>query len=152
MQATLFRWNATPVVTLGVLHVDDFRCHTIERPWIPDINWAGGKKRESCVPDGVYALEPFIRPNDDEVYQLVNELLGVYRFEEDIPEGKQARSLILIHVANFIKDIIGCIGPGLSQTEHPEYGQMVGSSRAAMFEVMERLNQDYDNTLEIVTL
>lgn len=152
MRATLYRWNSTPIVTLGVMHVDDFRCHTIERPWIPDEEWTGGLKRESCVPDGVYALEPYTRTNGDEVYMLVNPLLGVWGYEDDIPDDRMGRSKILLHLANFRKDIICCIGPGFTQTEHPEHGQMVGNSRAAMFEITERLNQEVDNTMEIKTL
>lgn len=152
MASRLYRWNPSNNCTLGTIHVGDFHCHTIERPWIPDDNCLGGRPFESCVPDGTYTLLPFTRPNGDEVYQLVNEALGVYRFQEDIPEGVVARYLILIHMANWVKDIVGCIGPGKTQTYDNSGNPMVGSSRWAMERIVPRLDAQDNNELIIETL
>lgn len=152
MECQLYRWSPKPSYTLGTLHLGDFRCHTLERPWLPDPRWPGGTKSQSCVPDGQYALEPFTRPNGDKVYRMVNPLLGVYRTEEEIPAGVVARSYILIHIANYIHQIIGCIGPGKTQWYHETHGQSVGSSGAAMAEIVKLLDRSPLNSLEIVTL
>lgn len=152
MNHKLYRWNSSPARMLGVAHFDDFRCHTIERPWVPDDTCKGGKPFESCVPDGIYALEPFTRPDSSEVYMLVNEMLGVYRFKDDIPEGVIGRYLILIHVGNWVKDVVGCVAPGLTQAMDGEGHPMVGSSKAAMRGIMQRLDANVENTLEIITL
>ena len=153
--AKLYRWNDSGVCTLGVAHFGSFRCHTIERPWVDD-GTPGGKSFESCVPDGIYDLEPFTRPDGTEVYMLVNEELGVYRFEEDVPGADKAlngRWLVLIHVGNFVRNVVGCIAPGNGQTFHNKTGEpMVSSSAKTMNSIMEVLNADTHNTIEIRTL
>jgi hypothetical protein len=60
-------------------------------------------------------------------YALVNEALGVYY--QTRPAGqKWGRTAILIHVGNFVTDVIGCIAVG---TGHDSYSSVV-SSRVAM--------------------
>ena len=126
---------------------------TIERPWIP-ADTPGGKPNESCVPAGVYRLIPHTRPDPDptddkppkEVYALVNESLGVYYLKEDRPNGV-GRYLILIHIANWVHNVIGCIGPGLAFGPSSK-GPMVKSSAAAMARIMDYIDGD-DAELEI---
>jgi len=47
------------------------------------------------------------------VYILENPELGVCKEAQDRPAQK-GRYLILIHVGNWVTDVIGCIAPGLS--------------------------------------
>lgn len=112
---------------------------TIERPWIP-YDTPGGKPFESCVPDGVYDLIPHARPDGKQVVALVNPSLGVYYQKEDRPNGV-GRYLILIHIGNWVTDIVGCIAPGLSFGASSR-GRMVKSSANAMRRIMDYIDGD----------
>lgn len=119
--------------TMGTLSMPDRELDTIERPWIPSD--PGGKPRESCVPAGLYQLSFHTRPSGDRVLALTNEGLAVFYRADDRPAGV-GRYLILIHVGNWVSDIIGCIAPGLSRGVSSK-GDMVTSSRLAMQAIME---------------
>lgn len=88
--------------TFGQMYIEDLKVCTVERE---DLN---NKRGVSCIPAGVYDLIPHVRPNKDKVYAVVNEELGVYQY----PHEAAKRDLILIHVANTMNDIQGCIAPG----------------------------------------
>ncbi len=119
---------------------------TIERPWIEDpAGKLGGKPNESCVPAGTYKLVPYTRSRDGkQVVALVNESLGVYFTKADMDAaGKGGRFKILIHIANWVKDIIGCIGPGIYKADTSlSSGRMVAKSTDAMKQVMAFINGD----------
>jgi hypothetical protein len=53
---------------------------------------------KSCIPEGVYQAEKYSSPKYPDVWEL-----------KDVPE----RTHILIHAANWAKDVQGCIGPGM---------------------------------------
>jgi hypothetical protein len=134
--------------TLGELHVGEKIFATIERPWIEHPDGPGGKRRESCVPPGVYQLHPWNSVNFPETYILVNNALGVYLQPNLIPPGqKWGRSAILMHAANRVRDVVGCIGVGM------EHGEIDGEpavlrSQRAMRELNRILNRN-SQTLEI---
>jgi hypothetical protein len=137
----LERKPTTPTHTEGFLSWPGGVVCTIERPWIEDGN-PGGKANESCVPAGVYSLRPHTRGDGKKVVALVNSDLGVYYLEDDmLMEGKGGRFLILIHIANWVKDIIGCVGPGLWKTDSTQ-GRMVKSSAKAMKKIMDYISGD----------
>jgi len=140
----LERLPTTETHTEGFLSFEGSLLATIERPWIDE--GPGGKPRESCVPDGTYELIPHTRPNGDDVVALVNEDLGVYYLKEALPD-EGGRFLILFHIANWVENIIGCIGPGLWKTDSDK-GAMVKSSRVAMKRIMDYIDGD-DAELEI---
>lgn len=77
--------------TLGKLSMGDWSCYTIERPW------KNNEPNVSCIPEGVYACQPFSGTRFKDVIQLM-----------DVPD----RTFILIHVGNFAHDIEGCIAVG----------------------------------------
>jgi hypothetical protein len=139
---TLERYCYSETETEGWLWLDDgTRLHTLERPW--RAGPPGGMPFVSCVPDGTYELVPHQRPNGDLVLALRNPDLGVYYEQADVPDAG-GRYLILIHPANFVHQINGCLAPGKGRTIHN--GQpMVTSSRQAMQEIM----QDNYDALEI---
>lgn len=93
----LIRTDYSDKQTLGKLFVltEDaailFECHTLELPW------KNNEKRVSCIPAGTYP----IRPRWSSKYGHHLELL-------DVPH----RSLILIHEANFVRQLLGCIAVG----------------------------------------
>lgn len=120
MNLLLLRHKYAPSVTLGKLSVDGLELCTLEEPWSADPDGPGGQKRtaalrESCVPDGQYVLYPHSGQVHKKVWALVNESLGVYRYDYDMPMGqKWGRASILIHAGNTVDDILGCIVVGIS--------------------------------------
>lgn len=149
----LERMPTTATETQGFLSFGKEILATIERPWIP-ADTPGGKPNESCVPAGKYRLIPHTRPDPDptddkppqEVIALVNESLGVYYLADDRPDGV-GRFLILCHIANWVFNVIGCIGPGLAKGPSAK-GPMVKSSKAAMRRLMDYIDGE-DAELEI---
>lgn len=130
----LERYSYAETETEGCLYInDDEFVYTLERPWVPGM--AGGMPFESCVPDGDYELIPHTRPNGDAVYALRNTGLGVYYTKQERGDN-DGRYLILIHSANFVSEVVGCIAPGLVRTIYNNT-RMVRSSRNAMKEIME---------------
>jgi hypothetical protein len=132
--------------TQGFLSFQGRTLATIEQEWRPDPDRPGGESNNSCVPDGIYELRPHTRPSGKEGLALVNEDLGVYYLPEDRP-AEGGRFLILIHIANWSKDVVGCIGPGLNKADS-DLGPMVQSSSAAMKKIMEHIDGD-DAIVEI---
>lgn len=134
--------------TTGILQVNGQIFASMERPWIPNPAGHGGMPRKSCVPPGIYRVDPWHSANFPETYILTNPELGVYRQPGDVPNGqKWGRSAILIHVANRVRDVIGCIGVGM------EHGKLQGEpavlrSVMAMRELNKILNRG-SHTLEI---
>ena len=119
---------------------------TIEQEWREDPDRPGGESNNSCVPAGKYRLIPHTRPDGKEVVALINEDLGVYYLAGDRP-SEGGRYLILIHIANWAHDVIGCIGPGVGKSGSAQ-GPMVSSSKAAMNLLMDYIDGD-DAELEI---
>ena len=130
---TLDRYCYSDTVTEGKLWLDDetYLC-TLERPW--KAGMPGGMPFESCVPDGTYELVDHVRPDGSHVFALRNPDLDVYYTAEERGE-RSGRYLILIHAANFVEQIAGCIAPGMSRTIH-DNRPMVRSSREAMRALM----------------
>lgn len=133
----LERQPTTSTHTEGFLSFNDEILATLERPWI-DEGYVGGKPFESCIPNGIYELLPHARPNGRRALALVHPELGVYRYEGDRPNG-EGRYLILIHVANWVHDIVGCIAPGLAKTDSAS-GRMVTKSARAMNRILDYVN------------
>jgi len=132
--------------TQGFLSFPGHVLATIEQEWRPNPDFPGGEPFNSCVPEGLYSLRPHTRPDGKEVVALVNEDLGVFYLDSDRPDGK-GRYLILMHIANWSKDVVGCIGPGLGKATSDD-GPMVTSSKAAMKKIMDYIDGD-DAVLEI---
>lgn len=92
-QLTLERFAYTPMGTFGRLRIGErFLCYTLEEVW------ANNEKGKSCIPIGLYVLKRGFFPKHKEAFE-VTDVLG--------------RTAILIHIANTVADIEGCIGPGL---------------------------------------
>lgn len=119
--------------TTGRLYLPTIVLHTLEHPWRPEA--PGGKPFTSCVPSGRYQLVPHTRANGDKVVALVNHGLGVYYLPTEKPHDV-GRDLILIHKANWLKDIEGCIAPGIGFAPDTVNGYMVTESAEAMKHIM----------------
>jgi hypothetical protein len=149
MKLTLVRSTGDGERTTGILKVNGLAFATIERPWIENPAGPGGVSRKSCIPIGAYQVHPWNSVTFPETYILTNAELGVYRQPGDIPKGQPwGRAAILIHVANRVRDVIGCIGVGM---DHGKIGgePAVLRSVMAMRELNKLLNRG-THTLEIV--
>lgn len=127
--------------TRGRLHAGNEVFQTLERPWIKTPLHLGGANFESCVPDGTYKLVPWDSEDHPNCYALINHDLDVHLYE---PADGMGRWAILIHVGNYIKDIVGCIAPGLTGDETGD----VWSSAKAMNRLRAHLG-DESHTLVI---
>lgn len=136
--------------TVGVLRVGESKFQTMELPWIEDPNGGrGGHPFLSCVAPGQYRLERHTRPSGEKAFILSNPTLDIYQIPDDIPKDKpSARSLCLIHAANWAYELHGCIGPGKERTKQPARW-MVTESRAAMNELRTLIGSDLDLQLRI---
>ena len=109
-------------------------CFTVERPWLDN------KPSVSCIPEGTY-----------KIFRSTYHRGGYPCFEVSDVKG---RSLIKIHIANWPKDVHGCIGMGNKITPLNLEGKpvlAVSSSRYTFNEWMETM-EDIDATpLRIVT-
>lgn len=87
--------------------------HTLELPW------RGNRRNESCVPIGVYSLKWTYSPGfRRRTWELT-----------DVP----GRDGIRIHPANYIRELRGCIAPGMAFVDIDGDGVMdVSSSRLAL--------------------
>lgn len=117
MNLTLVRWAYGPTFTLGTLYGDGVHLATLERPWVPDPDnpLCAGEPHVSCIPDGDYILRPHVSekyPADRHAFSLENPDLGVY-YTQPIPTGqKYGRAAVLIHNANYVRQLEGCIAVG----------------------------------------
>jgi len=129
----LTRFISTDYGTFGKLTIGDKTFYTVEKPWqnnTPEI---------SCVPAGKYTLEPHNSLKYGNVLCMVNDS-GVTHFKE--PDSK--RFACLIHVANYEKDVLGCIGLG-----EKYLGHMVTSSKKSIKEFYELVDPQETHTLTI---
>jgi hypothetical protein len=91
MDLKLDRFCYHPEGTLGVMEIDGEKFYSIERPWLENA------PNVSCIPTGTYEMTWRESPRFGWTWML-----------ENVPD----RTYILIHVANFSKDVQGCIGLG----------------------------------------
>jgi len=136
-----------PSCTLGLLFVNDLTLCTIERPWIASDESRGGTKGISCVPKGVYRLVPHDSEAHPETWALVNPDLDVVHYPGDSP-NPNARTAVLIHSANRVEELRGCIAPGTRSIKDAR-GFAVESSRMAMNLIRQRMSPLQEHTLEI---
>jgi hypothetical protein len=137
--------------TLGVLSfstaAEDYVAQTMERPWIPMPGSRGGLSGKSCMPEGVYRLERHSSEAHPNTWALVNPDLDVVHYEPR--DDRNKRCLVLIHVANYARELRGCIAPGFGRTVDDQGVHMVTSSKRAMIELKRLLPWNDEHTLEI---
>lgn len=149
MQIELVRYAYLPTATLGLWRLAGERFETIERPWIPNPAGLGGLPRESCVPDGFYKFRPWQSPKHGAAYILDAPELGVYTAE--VPAGQPfGRALCLLHAANQVSELLGCIAPGM-RAAVIEGEHRVLESRRALARIHEVLGRSEVHDLMIRT-
>jgi hypothetical protein len=78
-------------------------CHSLEYLWKDNIPYI------SCVPEGVYQLVEHNSPKYGDTFALLNHALDV-----GVMKGDALRWGCLIHAANWMIQLQGCIAPGTS--------------------------------------
>ena len=102
MRLHLIRDIDTGNETFGRLYADDeWMCYTIERPW------KDNERRISCIPEGTYPL----------FTKEYGRFWEKYKFPIPILGSTSPRSEILIHPANYARELAGCIGVGNKKTD-----------------------------------
>ncbi len=98
------------------------RLFTLELPWLDN------KNNISCIPEGEYNVIPNNTVSHPNTYRLC-----------DVPK----RSGILIHIANYPKDIKGCIAVGTEQIDLDDDGLLdVANSTNAMKNMWNLINEN----------
>jgi hypothetical protein len=138
MNLTLQRDSDDGARTFGALSWSDDQVEliTLERPWVPAEDGSpGGHPMTSCVPPGVYRLVLHDTAKHPQTWALVNESLGVFHEPGDAPAGfiGTPRFACLIHSANLVHQLEGCIGVGLSRGTWPDSGEPDITSSVAAF-------------------
>lgn len=88
----LNRFNQSKNQTLGeLLYNGKVMCKTLELPWMSN------QRGKSCIPTGEYTVVRRVSPKYGEHFHLV-----------DVPD----RQWILIHPANYVSQLLGCIAVG----------------------------------------
>lgn len=114
---------APKVQTLGQAYVLDASGHSVYSFKTMELGWNDNKARQSCIPTGVYKV---VKRNSPKY--------GAHFHVLDVTN----RSYILIHAANYSRQLLGCIAPGISHIDIDKDGlKDVTSSKA----VMSRLNE-----------
>ena len=109
MKVELVRFY-TPTATWGNLLVNGKPiCLTLERPYL------GNQANVSCIPEGIYQCERIISPKFKSVYQV-----------KDV----EGRTHILMHCANMVSELLGCIAYGSTYSEMYDTEALIGSNSA----------------------
>ena len=127
MKLILTRKSKLELITLGELEVWDestdtgkplYKCYTIELPW------KDNKSRVSCIPAGIYGVVTCKRSPHIQ-YEHYDIL--------DVPN----RDGIKIHIANYVRSLLGCVAVGKYQVDLDKDGIMdVAQSKQALTELM----------------
>lgn len=107
MDIILIRDLFAEQATHGRIFVDgSFLSHSLERPWLEN------QRKISCIPAGRYRLK-----------RRTSLKFGQHLWLQNVPN----RDLILIHPANYVRQLEGCIAPGMKKGD---VGTIWDSTRA----------------------
>jgi hypothetical protein len=122
------------LVTLGHLTIYSAECDVKLHCKTVELPWKENKFRVSCIPEGRY-----------EVVRRWSKKYGNHFWVKDVP----SRDLILIHVANYTRDLLGCIGVGKTHKDIDKDGIIdVTDSRKEMDKMLEVMTEPF--WLEII--
>lgn len=120
--------------TLGQLDVINNNGSPIETYFTLELPWKENQRRISCIPVGTYKIKKHNSPKFGKCFWVL-----------DVPN----RSEILIHPANYTRQLLGCIAVGMDHKDINNDGELdIVSSRKAVGELLK-----YDLTeLEIIEM
>lgn len=97
--------------TLGRLFFGDFKCFTLELPWL------NNQPNISCIPAGTYKAKKHISPSLGQVIHILDV---------------EGRTWIYIHKGNFTRQIKGCVlvGDGIKYVDKDDIPDVTNSEKA----------------------
>lgn len=108
--------------TLGQLDIIDGNGLVIDTLFTLELPWKDNERRVSCIPIGTYKLKLHTSPKFGQCYWV-----------KDVPN----RDAILIHPANYTRQLLGCIAVGLDHKDIDKDDELdLVSSRKAMDEIL----------------
>ena len=104
--------------TIGILTGPNIKLCTVELRWNDNI------QGDSCIPEGKYVVVPRNSPKHGDHFHITK-----------VP----GREFCLFHSANFAKELLGCIAPGLAHKDIDNDGNLdVTSSKLTMAQLLFR--------------
>lgn len=101
-----------------------------------ELKWSNNVRRESCIPEGSYIAIKHTSPK-----------FGTCLWIQDV----ENRSEILIHPANYSRQLLGCIAPGMKLADIDKDGLVdVTESRKAMNKILELMGNDTKIAISII--
>lgn len=105
-----------------------------------ELPWRDNQRKVSCIPEGTYSVDL----RDSKVVQRTTGRKFMKGYEvQDVPD----RTFIMFHPANYIKDLEGCIAPGVKGFQGDE--PVVWSSREAFTKFMKLMKDEKIETIRI---
>ena len=102
--------------TVGVLEHENFRCFTLELPWLDN------RTGVSCIPPGSYVCRKIVSPSLGECIEIQNVV---------------ERTYVRIHAGNYTSQIEGCVLVGSSLADINNDGIIdVANSRNTLKQLM----------------
>ena len=127
--------------TFGRLQIGDVDLFTVEQPW------RSNQPFSSCVPAGIYHVEPWVSPTHGACFILRNEAASIYKTYDEAKDVLGGRWGILFHVANTAAELQGCIAPGTGLGT--PYGRWGVTGSADAMDTLHRVLKNGSHTLDI---
>ena len=100
-----------------------------------ELAWKDNKRRESCIPEGIYLAKKHTSPK-----------FGKCLWIQDVPN----RSEILVHPANYSRQLLGCMALGMNFADIDGDGLVdVTESRKAVNKLLSLMGEDNEITIVI---
>ncbi len=117
MKAYLFRKQQTSVASVGHLFLMEGDLVVAEFATV-ELPWKNNESGKSCIPAGTYLVKKHTSPKFGACYKV-----------SEVPN----RTDILLHSANYSRELLGCIGIGTDHADIDKDGtQDITASKAAM--------------------
>lgn len=128
VKVILIRQDNSSIRSLGALITPKSIYDTVENPWL------NNRRNISCIPIGTYTCKRYSSDKYPNTFEITN-----------VPN----RTHILFHIANWAKDLEGCVGLGTIKYRN---GTGVGNSGRAMSNFMEEFKEIDEFQLEVKDL
>ncbi len=116
----IYRNESTEHGTLSKVVLNGTSLHGLEQPWRENLPF------KSCIPSGEYLLEPHNSSRFGQTWAFVGGSVSHYHTEHCL------RYACLIDVANYAREVKGCLAIGLERSKGPRGEPKVYPSKRAL--------------------
>lgn len=138
MELILRRFISDEHGTFGTLMVENQLFFSVEKPW------ENNEPFNSCIPTGKYTLIPAKSSKYGHCLAVINDT-DITRYQE----SHSKRYAVLIHAANWERDVLGCIGLG---DNYIPSKHMVTNSRQSIIDFYNLVDPNQEHNLEITEI